>query len=170
MGKTDPSAPAYRQQSMILVPMNAKGVTVVRPLPVFGYDDAPHGHAEMTFEASFPPPNVPFLLGRLILCKVAMGEWRYSKAHCSVRLLCPILLSEQSRLWLSIQDKLPILIHTAHFWHEMLTSRVSRSAIGFMPCCRMSGCRHTTSCWGRVEASRLLRAGWDLGGYTTACG
>ncbi|HZF37828.1 MAG TPA: acyl-CoA dehydrogenase family protein, partial [Blastocatellia bacterium] len=50
MGKTDPSAPGHRQQSMILVPMDAKGVTVKRMLNVFGYDDAPHGHAEVTFE------------------------------------------------------------------------------------------------------------------------
>lgn len=51
MGKTDPSAAVHKQQSMILVPMNARGLTVVRPLPVFGYDDAPHGHAEVTFQA-----------------------------------------------------------------------------------------------------------------------
>lgn len=49
MGKTDPSAPAHRQQSMVMVPMDSHGITLVRPLDVFGYDDAPHGHAEVVF-------------------------------------------------------------------------------------------------------------------------
>ena len=47
MGKSDPNAPAYRQQSMIVVPRDAKGIKIVKMLHVFGYDDAPHGHAEV---------------------------------------------------------------------------------------------------------------------------
>lgn len=50
MGKTDVNAPRHQQQSQILVPVETKGVTIVRPLKVFGSDDAPHGHAEVSFE------------------------------------------------------------------------------------------------------------------------
>ncbi len=50
MGKTDVSAPPHKQQSMVLVPMDEPGVRVVRPLLVYGYDDAPHGHAEVEFK------------------------------------------------------------------------------------------------------------------------
>lgn len=49
MGKTDPAAAQHKQQSMVLVPMDAAGISIVRPLHVFGYDDAPHGHAEVVF-------------------------------------------------------------------------------------------------------------------------
>ena len=50
MGKTDPTAPRHSQQSMILVPRDAPGIEVLRPLTVFGYDDAPHGHMEVDFK------------------------------------------------------------------------------------------------------------------------
>ncbi len=62
MGKTDPDAPKHAQQSMILVPADAAGVTVHRPLSVFGYGDAPHGHMEVTLDqVRMPAANI--LLG-----------------------------------------------------------------------------------------------------------
>jgi hypothetical protein len=62
MGKTDPSAPTHAQQSMVLAPMDAPGLTIVRPLPVFGFDDAPHGHSELVFEG-VRVPAANMLLG-----------------------------------------------------------------------------------------------------------
>lgn len=66
MGKTDPSAPSHKQQTMILVPMNAQGVQIKRPMTVFGADDAPHGHAEMLFS------NVRYVQYLLLHCLESM--------------------------------------------------------------------------------------------------
>jgi len=63
MGKTDLDAPRHQQQSQVLVPMDAPGVKIVRMLPVFGFDDAPHGHAEAVLENVRVPVHEALLLG-----------------------------------------------------------------------------------------------------------
>jgi len=120
MGKTDPDAPKHTQQSMILVPRNTPGITIVRSLSLFGYDDAPHGHMEVILDnVRVPATNI--LLGEGRGFEIAQGRLGPGRIHHCMRSIGAAeraLESMCKRLKERVAFGKPIADHSV--WHERI--------------------------------------------------
>ena len=120
MGKTDPTASAYRQQSMILVPVGTPGMTLVRHLNVFGYDHAPHGHFEVILDNVRVPAEY-MLVGEGCGFEIAQGRLGPGRVHHAMRTIASAEVAlERMIIRLMSREAFGKRIHDHSVWEERI--------------------------------------------------